>query len=172
MASPGVLSVPVRIGVVAGGYALAFLAALAAVLLNELLFGANWQASSGMAAFGDGLLFGALFGVASIIPTCAAFYFLRHSPLFWKALGGLAVMLALTALAALAAFLGFEPLASSWSAGCVLRLLAAPLFCGLFFLGGLFSPLPRARWTLLGCAAVEGASFGLMIALLFLGSYV
>lgn len=60
-------------GVVAVGYIAAFLIASAAVgvrLANTS--GPDAQASSGMYAFGDALLFVAVFGVAALVPTGAA----------------------------------------------------------------------------------------------------
>jgi hypothetical protein len=66
-----------KIVIVAGGYLLAFLLACAAVALHLALTGESGaQASGGMAAFGDLVLFVAVFGAVALVPTGLAFYFL------------------------------------------------------------------------------------------------
>ena len=54
-----------------GGYAFAFAAATAAVHF----FGAPKDASDGMAAFGDAILFLGVFGVIALAATALAIYF-------------------------------------------------------------------------------------------------
>ena len=67
-----------KIAVVAGGYIAAFLMALAAVAIQMAsTSGPAAQASSGMSAFGDAILFVAVFGLCSLVPTVAALFFLR-----------------------------------------------------------------------------------------------
>ncbi|HXD08535.1 MAG TPA: hypothetical protein VN653_00630 [Anaerolineales bacterium] len=64
-------------GLVIGGYVTACLIASAVVYLWELFTqGPIAQASSGMYAFGDLLLFIGVFGVLALIPTGLAVYFL------------------------------------------------------------------------------------------------
>jgi hypothetical protein len=66
-----------KVAIVAGGYVLAFLMASAAVALKAALTReSDAQASGGMAAFGDLVLFVAVFGAAALAPTGAAFFFL------------------------------------------------------------------------------------------------
>jgi hypothetical protein len=66
-----------KVAIVAGGYLLAFLMASAAVTLHAALTGESGaQASGGMAAFGDLVLFIAVFGAVALVPTGAAFFFL------------------------------------------------------------------------------------------------
>jgi hypothetical protein len=81
------MSRPVKLGLLIGGYALACLAASGVVYVNGLFTqGAAAQASAGMYAFGDLLLFVGVCGVLGLFPTGLAVYFLitrskkRHSP--------------------------------------------------------------------------------------------
>ena len=64
-------------GLVIGGYIIACLMAGEVVYLN-LLFtqGSASQASAGMAAFGDFILFVGIFGILALFPTGLAVYFL------------------------------------------------------------------------------------------------
>ena len=66
-----------KLGLVLGGYVVACLAAYGAVYINDLFMDpAVLQASSGMSAFGDLILFGSVFGVLALVPTGLALYFL------------------------------------------------------------------------------------------------
>ena len=82
-----------KLAVVRGGYTAAFLLASAALAIRvAMTTGPVAQASSGMYAFGDVLLFVAVFGVSALVPTGAALFFLRPYRLFWTVLstfGGL-----------------------------------------------------------------------------------
>jgi hypothetical protein len=71
------MSRPMKLGLVIGAYVTACLVASAAVYVNQLLTPqAVSQASSGMYAFGDLLLFVGVFGVLALFPTGLALYFL------------------------------------------------------------------------------------------------
>lgn len=88
------LPVPAKWGIVLGGYALAILIPAGIVWLHvRLTSGPEYDASSGMYAFGDALLFVALFGMLAIIPTGAAAVFLglRRTIVALLLLVGLAV---------------------------------------------------------------------------------
>jgi hypothetical protein len=66
-----------KLGLVIGGYVAACLIASGVVYVWELFTqGPIAQASSGMYAFGDLLLFIGIFGVLALIPTGLALYFL------------------------------------------------------------------------------------------------
>lgn len=66
-----------KAGLVLGGYVLACLIAIGAVYVNGLFTqNAAAQASSGMSAFGDLILFIGVCGVLALIPTGLAVYFL------------------------------------------------------------------------------------------------
>ena len=63
--------------IVVGGYVLAFLIAWASVAIHTKLAGdANAEASAGMSAFGDFILFITVFGVVALLPTGAAMFFI------------------------------------------------------------------------------------------------
>jgi hypothetical protein len=73
----------VKFGVVLAGYVTSVLAACAAVDFRQPhTQGEHVQASAGMYAFGDALLFLAVFGVAALFPTGLALHFLR--PFRWE----------------------------------------------------------------------------------------
>jgi cell division protein FtsX len=66
-----------KLGLVIGGYAAACLVASGVVYVYQLLTqSAASQASAGMYAFGDLLLFVGVFGVLALFPTGLALYFL------------------------------------------------------------------------------------------------
>ena len=66
-----------KVEVVIGGYMMACLVAVGAVYVNGLFIDpAVVQASSGMSAFSDLLLFVGVFGVLAIFPTGVLLYFL------------------------------------------------------------------------------------------------
>ena len=157
-----------RVGLVLGGYVVAVLIALLVVRIYiGVTSGPSRDASSGMFAFGDMLAFLATFGVAAVLPTGAALYFLRSRSGFWTPLAVAAALIAATSAAALVVHLGTPAPgpglpATAWSAAATLRILLAPL-CGLaFFLAGLFAPARGARRALLVAAAVEVAVFSVI----------
>jgi len=66
-----------KLGFVIGGYVAACLVAYGAVYINDLFMDpAVLQASSGMSAFGDLILFVGVFGILALFPTGLALYFL------------------------------------------------------------------------------------------------
>lgn len=65
-----------KLGLVFGGYVMACLIASGAVYLNQLFTQDPSQASAGMSAFGDSILFIAVFGFLALFPTGLAIYFL------------------------------------------------------------------------------------------------
>src|ERR1039458_7006482 len=91
-------------------------------------------------AFGDLLLFLAVFGIAALLPTGMAFFFLRPYRLFWTVLSIVAVVLAVTGVFATVVCV----LASCCTVPCpplefcaalaVLRMLASPLLATSFLL--------------------------------------
>ena len=113
-----------KVAVVAGGYIAAFLVASASVAIRVAnTSGPAAQASSGMYAFGDALLFVAVFGVSALVPTGAALFFLRPYRHFWTGLSALGVAVAATEITAVILFaLGRH--------ARVCRALAAPLPSG------------------------------------------
>ncbi len=94
-----------KIALVAGGYVAAFLMASAVVAIRVAnTSGPDAQASSGMYAFGDAVLFVAVFGVAALVPTGAALFFLRPYRRVWTALSASGLAVAVTGIAAAVLF--------------------------------------------------------------------
>lgn len=154
-----------KVAAVAGGYVVAFLIASFAVWIHvSLTSGPDQDASSGMYAFGDSLLFLAAFSIAAVAPTGGALYFLRPYRRFWIALAVAALVIAATAIAAILVYLGGRTAAPNsalhmWGAFAVLRLLVAPIFAGAFFGAGLLGPDGRWRPLLFIASAIEAAVF-------------
>jgi hypothetical protein len=150
-----------KAGLVALGYVAAFAIALLVVRIYiAATSGLDRQTYGEMFAFGDSLLFLAVFGLAAVPATGAALFFLRPHPAFWVTLSLAALAVAATSLAALlmdAAPMAFDssPLLHSWSAFAVLTILVAPLFAIFFLLSGLFAPSRSARISLTAATVVE-----------------
>jgi hypothetical protein len=152
-----------KVGVVAVGYIAAFLVASTAVgirLANTS--GPDAQASSGMYAFGDALLFVAVFGVAALVPTGAALFFLRPYRHFWTVLSAFGLGVAVTGLTAAALFAidrhaaPPSPLAT-WAGLSVLRILVAPLLALTFLVCTVLAPYRFPRFALLAVTLMEAA---------------
>ena len=151
-----------KVGVVAGGYIAAFLVASAAVgvrLANTS--GPDAQASSGMYAFGDALLFVAVFGGAALVPTGAALFFLRPYRHFWTVLSAFGLGVAVTGLTAAALFAigrhaAPSPLAT-WAGLSVLRILVAPLLALTCLVCTVLSPYRFPRLAFLAVTVMEAA---------------
>ena len=158
-----------KVGLVVGGYLAALLAAWATVAAYiALTDGPDRQASSGMYAFGDGLLFLALFGVAAVPATGAALYFSRPFHAFWRVLSVAAIAITATGLAAVIVYFAARiasagALVQSWSAYAVLRILAAPFVALALLLTGLFAPLRPARIILWCATFIEAAAFASVV---------
>jgi hypothetical protein len=160
-----------KAGFVAIGY-------IAAFAIAWLIVGIYVAATSspdrqgGMSAFGDSLLFFAVFGLAAVPATGAALFFLRTRPAFWVTLSVLSLAVASTNLAACLTYVAptaFDsgPLLHSWSALATLRILVAPLFALFFLLSGLFAPNRSARISLLAASTIEVAVFASVAFTLF-----
>ena len=152
-----------RGGLVAAGYMGAFLVtALVVAIRVATTSGPGAQASSGMYAFGDLALFVAVFGFLALVPTAAALYFLRPYRRFWVVLSTLALVGALTGVAAVLLYaLGrhaaeHSPLVT-WTALSVLRILLAPVLAPAFLVFALLSAHRSPRVALLGAALLEMA---------------
>jgi len=148
-----------KIGLVVAGYVAAFLVAVAVVAIHVALTSGP-DSQGGMYAFGDGLLFLAVFGVSAVPPTCAMLYFLRSHRSFWRPLSITALVIAATGLVAFVDHLGARgagtaSLLGSWSAFGLLRILVAPLFATVFLLSGVFAPDRSSRVALLLATLVE-----------------
>jgi len=152
-----------KVGLVVAGYVAAILVAVAAVAIHVVLTSGP-DSQGGMYAFGDCLLFLAVFGVSAVPPTCAMFYFLRSHRSFWRPLSITALVIAATGLVAFvddlgAGEAGTGSLLGSWSAFGLLRILVAPLFATVFLLSSLFASDRLSRAALLLATLVEVSVF-------------
>ena len=152
-----------KVGVVVVGYAAAVLVASAAVSVR-LATTSGPDSQGGMQAFGDAVLFVAVFGVTALVPTGAALFFLRPYRRFWTVLSALGLGVAVTGLTAVALFAigryaAPSPLATL-AAFSVLRILVAPLLVLAFLACTVFSPYRRARVAFLAAAVMEAAVSG------------
>ncbi len=143
-----------KVGWVITGYLLALLFAAGVVAASRLLsVNSDGTTSSGMAAFGDALIFLAVFTVGCIPPTCVALYFLRSKRAFWPVAAALALTFVVTGLVALTAWF-MNPRSLAASLGFI-RILLAPLAALLFLLGGLFAPRREPKLLLFSSASLE-----------------
>jgi hypothetical protein len=117
-----------------------------------------------MYAFGDGLLFVAVFSAVALFPTGLALCFLRPCRWFWVALSVTALAIAGTSIMAVAVYavagcltLPRESPLMIGAALAVLRMLAAPPLAAAFALAGVISPSRTSRRALLVAAGIEGA---------------
>lgn len=155
----------VKAGLAGAGYIAAFAIALAVVGIHMAATdGSNTQSSGGMSAFGDCLLFVAVFGVAAVPATCLSLFFLRQCSPFWLVLSFIAPVTAVTGLAALIDYVVArtpDPHSAfyAWSGIALLRILAAPLFGLAFLLCGIFAPSRSSRTALLIATAGEAIIF-------------
>ncbi len=154
-----------RLGLVVAGYLVALGIASAVVALRVVATnGPDRRTYGTMFAFGDSLLFLAVFAIAAIPATGAALFFLRPYPRFWRFWSIAASVIAATALAAAIDYFleraaGPAVARNGWAGYAVLRIFAAPLFGLLFLVSGLFAPRRSARFVLLAACIVEAAAF-------------
>ena len=161
-----------KIGLVAAGYIGAVLVACAAVAIYVAFTNSPARdASSGMYAFGDSLVFLAVFGLASVPATSAAFFFLRPHTWFWQVLSVLALAVAATAVAAAILYAAGRNRAAgpglAWADYSILRLLVAPLLAGAGFLAGILAPDRRFRIAMFIACVIEVAAFASFVWLMF-----
>jgi hypothetical protein len=115
-----------------------------------------------MYAFGDGLLFLAVFGAVAIVPTGAALIFLRPYRPLWIGLSIAALVLAVTApLGVLVCVAESHGLLSRscwdlFAAVCVFRVLGSPLFTAAGMLvSAIIAPGRASRAALLAATGME-----------------
>src|SRR5258708_26208179 len=99
-----------------------------------------------MYAFGDAILFVAVFGVVALAPTGAALFFLRPYRRFWTVLAALGLAVAVTGVTAVILFAGGRQATPSppptWAGLSRLPILLPPLPPPPLPLCPLFSPPP------------------------------
>lgn len=162
-----------KAGIVFGGYAAAFLLAAGAVEVRLRMTANNpdVQASSGMYAFGDSVVFAFVFGIAALVPTAAALYFLRPVRRFWIMSSAGALAFAATGIAASVLFWATRSQPPGHSllilAGVfsLERIIVAPLFVAgfLVFAGSAPATGPRRAFAL--AALVRRWSRGTVVSL-------
>lgn len=152
-----------KISTVIIGYIIAFLvASIVLYIYVAAVDSPERQASSGMTAFGDSILFLAIFTLAAIPATCAALSYLRSYTAFWRvsSIGSLGI--AITGIAGLLAYIINFGSTSHFYYGSMLsplRLLLAPAFAIAFFLCALFAPTPVFRNRFIGASVIELSVF-------------
>jgi hypothetical protein len=152
LASAGGLTPGRKVGMVAGGYAVAALLGALAISLRVASGGPDAVSESGMRSFSDLVLGLGVFGAVAIAPTAAALYFLRPYRLFWEILAYVALALSATAVAAAA-------LLVVGSGFAVFRLLLSPLLAGVSLLSSLLSPYRKPKIMLACAVPLEAGAF-------------
>ena len=155
------MSRTVKIGLVAGGYALAFLVASAALAVRLATTNtADAQAAGGMYAFGDLATFVGVFFIAALPASGAALFFVRSHRGVWTGVATIGMAIAITGVASFVAYFAGRHADSDTVLGSLaglapLRMLAAPLFALAFFMSAFLAPNRGARVTLLVAAGFE-----------------
>jgi hypothetical protein len=154
-----------KIGLVLGGFAVALGVAYALVYIRDLLTaGTDAQASQGMYAWGDFMLFVAAFSVTALIPTALTLYYLRPYPMVWTGLSILVLAVAITGPlgACLSAWtLTSTVRGSAWEmAGGLgfLRAMGAPLLAMAFLTCAILAPSNKPRLAMLMATGLECAA--------------
>ena len=155
----------VKWAVVIAGYIAAFVIANAAVNARDLQSSPQDQASSGMYAWADMILFLEVFGLAAILPTALALFFLRPIQGFWIVFSLGAIAFAATGLAAalivaLTSRMDHEPtqyLVQLLAALGVMREMMSPAAAVTFVLATFTAPTRRFRLALLATTLIEGS---------------
>lgn len=139
-------------------FILGYLAAALLAGLGVLLEAApldQQQASAGMTAFADSLMFLATFSIIALPISGIGFWQNRSLPAFWRWLSWLALGLGLTApLTSLVALAGLQAHAD-WALLPMLRLLLSPLLMLNALLAVCFAPGRGLRAALLAAAGLE-----------------
>lgn len=161
--------------VVVAGYVAALLAAFAVFEIRQRsMRGPVSEASAGMSAFGDALLFLGVFAVVALVPTGVALHAMRRFDRFWPALANAALGVAATGVLAVAMYAFTAAHASDafqWSVLALLRMLASPVLCAGFALAGFIAPEPRWRKRLFAAAAVDGAIVVCVVAFVLYAAF-
>ena len=153
-----------KLALVILGYAAAFGAAMLAEHLYELRVNQpGVDTSGGMYAFGSSMQFVAVLGIASLVPTGLALYFIRGSEAAWRLLSRLALAVAVTAPMFGVFFLatrnlkGYHPELGIFALVGFFRLAGTPLFALVFAVAGAMAVGRGARRLLWLAAGIEGA---------------
>jgi hypothetical protein len=151
-----------KVVLVVAGYALALVIAfLVLAIYMAATDGPDRQASSGMYAFGDSLLFLGVFVVAAVPATGAALFFLRPYRAFWRIATVGALAIAATGAAALGSYLvpSASQLLGAWAELSPLRILLAPMFALTYFLFIVAAPTRSSRIAFVCAGLIETIVF-------------
>src|SRR5260221_5215624 len=162
----------IKVALIAGGYVAAYLVASAALTLRmATTSGPDAQASGGMYAFGDSVVFFAVFGLLALVPTGGVLYVLRPYRRFWMVLSLVCLAVAVTGPGAAILFAvgrHAPPSAlATWVALSGLRILGAPLLALTFLVCALFSPDRPPRLVFLAATVMEAVVTACMCAVWF-----
>ncbi|MGO9113514.1 MAG: hypothetical protein ACLP9L_30145 [Thermoguttaceae bacterium] len=156
----------VKLSIVLAAYVVAFVVAAGVVHLRELRpqWRATAQASPGMAAFADFILFVEVFGVAAAVPTALAGCFLRPCRRICTVFATGCLALAATGLIAAVVVVWTRSLHAeigllrTVAIAGELRTILSPILAPSFLVSVPLAPTWRCRWILLAAAAMEGAA--------------
>ena len=150
-----------KVGIVLGGYGLAFVAALVAGHLYNLRVSAfPYDTSGGMYAAGEAMSSLGAFLVVALAPTLAAFWFLRGSPRAWLTIAVGSLGFAVLGLIAVLMPLVYREtprdlLGVAVSLLGLAQLLGVPFWLCAFALFAVLAPTRRSRRLLLGAVGLE-----------------
>ncbi len=156
----------IKLGIVLAAYLAAFVVAAEVVHLRELRpqWQATSQASPGMAAFADFILFVEVFGVAAAAPTALASYFLRPFRRVYTVFATGCLALAVTGLLAAVIVVGTRSLQGETGLSRAfapfgdIRTFLSPILAPSFLVSVPLAPTWRCRWILLAAAAMEAVA--------------
>ena len=157
----------IKLSIVLAAYLVAFVVAAGVVHLRELRpqWQATSQASPGMAAFADFILFVEVFGVAAAAPTALASYFLRPFRRVCTVFATGCLALAVTGLLAAVIVVWTRSLHAETGLSRALapagdiRTILSPILAPSFLVSVPLARTWRCRWILLAAAAMEGVAF-------------
>jgi hypothetical protein len=115
-----------------------------------------------MYAFGDAILFVAVFGVVALFPTGLALYFLRAFKKFWNVISFASLAFTVTGPVAASVIVlassqrADQSVLAIWAGLGVLRTLLTPLLAPAFVIAAFIAPTRFSCWALVGAAAIEG----------------
>jgi hypothetical protein len=157
-----------KVGLVGAGYVGAVVVAVTVVTLYiAATSGPDRQTYAAMYDFGDSILFMVVLGLAAVVPSATALFFLRPYEWFWAAFSMAAIVVAATAVAAFVDYVAVRSdilaVAGIWSAMTVPRILVAPVFALAFLVSAVIAPSRRPRRALLAATAMEVVAFACVV---------
>ena len=151
-----------KLGLVLGGYALAFVASGICVFLYDRQWTpADNQAMGGMIAGGEMMLGFAVFCLVSILPTGLALWFLRDSRRFWSAFTTAGLFFAIAGLLIVLTPLAVRgatqtvPVFVWLDLVAIVQMFGSPLWIAGFLMFAVLAPARDLRRRMLFAAAIE-----------------